>query len=227
MNAEAIGRIECHDDLLKNWESQLRPFNRDGIISPAHWDTAALKVLFVLKEANHKNKDQAMDVVASIRRACDVSTSVWWRKHVLRRVGRWAYGLVHYSGQVPAFKDARYHGAKSIPGIAYINMKKSPGGASTNSKRFDAHVRQFAPFIRRQIELIKPDVVVLCGTFSFMKASVFPEMARACERIHLCNDMVFINAYHPAQKTISAEELYRQVMDSYHYYTHNVRHKRT
>lgn len=218
MDANSINCIECHDDLLKRWEDQLSPLNRDGIISPKDWENANLKVLFVLKEINQSDKKNGINVATSISKALDNNKSNWWKKNVLRRVGRWAYGLTNYLEEVPSFKAARSGGKKSTGNVAYINMKKSPGGAKTNMKKFDAHVREYAPYIKRQIELIKPDVVVLGGTFWPVKDHIFPELKRVCERIHLLNGTVFINAYHPAQKTISAEDLYHQVLNSYHNY---------
>ena len=224
MNSEAITEIKCHDDLLNAWKEKISsskcPFDRDGIISPEDWEKSEVKVLVVLKETNHPKdaRDKSTNVVEEIRKALNNPDSGWWRKNVLRRVGRWAFGLTAYSGEVPSFEKARSCGKNSIRSIAYMNMKKSPGGAKTNKMKFDAHVQEYAPYIRRQIELIKPDIVVLGGTFYPVRDHVFPELERVCERIHRFNGIVFINAFHPAQRKISANKLYHQVLDSYNKY---------
>ncbi|MCV5231599.1 hypothetical protein OFC56_31060, partial [Escherichia coli] len=86
---------------------------------------------------------------------------------------------------------------------------------------FDAHAREFAPFVRRQIELINPDIVVLCGTYNQVKRYVFPELKKVSERVHVNDGVVFINAFHPAARKKSAM-LYHQVLDNYHAYKNHV-----
>ncbi|WP_299787068.1 hypothetical protein [uncultured Shewanella sp.] len=217
MDNEKINKIDCHNLLLDAWEEKFPTekfhFNRDGIISAEHWDKSDVKVLFILKETNKAKQN----VVDAISRALVTKSSGWWRGKVLRRVGRWAYGLTNYSGEIPSFKDAKSHGKSSTWNIAYINMRKTAGGRRTNKKTFSAHVKEYAPYIKRQVELINPDIVVLGGTFKPVKEHVFPELKHICKRIHKHNDIVFINAFHPAAITKSSG-LYHQVMDNYHNY---------
>lgn len=216
----SVGEIECLDSLLESWESTFPTekfhFNRDGIISSEHWSKANLKILFVLKETNGANQD----VVKAITRALSSKNSGWWRGQVLRRVGRWAYGLMNYSGNVPSFEDAKANGKEATWGVAYINMRKTAGRARTEQKSFDAHVKEYAPYIRRQIELIEPDIVVLGGTFKSVKTHIFPGMEHVCKRIHRHNRIVFINAFHPAA-VVNSTHIYHQVLDSYHNYRDN------
>jgi len=220
MDDKIISNIDCHNALLDSWEEKFPTdkwhFNRDGIVSAEHWNQADVKVLFVLKETNKAKQD----VVKAINNALVKKSSGWWKGKVLSRVGRWAFGLANYSGEVPSFNDAKAHGKDATWGIAYMNMRKTAGGASTNKKSFDSHVKEYAPYIRRQIELIKPDVVVLGGTYKPVKAHVFPELNHVCKRIHQHDDMVFINVHHPAARA-NASGIYHQLMDSYHNYKTN------
>lgn len=217
---DELNNIDCHDTLLDVWENNFPTdkwhFNRDGIISPEHWNNADVKVLFILKETNGAKQN----VVSAITRALTARKSGWWKGKVLRRVGRWAYGLINYSGEVPAFKEAKMYGKEASWSIAYVNMRKTAGGARTNKKSFDTHVKEYAPYIRRQVELIKPNIVVLGGTFGPFKKHVFPNLEHVCSRIHRHNSILFINAYHPAAIFKSAG-IYHQVLDSYHNYKIN------
>ncbi|EMP56620.1 hypothetical protein MSNKSG1_04776 [Marinobacter santoriniensis NKSG1] len=188
-------------------------FNHDGVISKDNWDSSGKRVLFVLKETNKAKQN----VVTAINRAIEVKKSGWWRGKVLRRVGRWAYGLQNYDGVVPPIKDAKLNEKSAIKSIAYINIRKTAGKARTNRKTFDAHANEYASFVRRQVELINPDIVVLCGTYSQVKRYIFPELKKVSERVHLNEDVVFINAFHPAARRKSSM-LYHQVLDSYHAY---------
>ncbi|WP_328190265.1 hypothetical protein [Marinobacter sp. OP 3.4] len=216
MDNKEISGIDCLDELMDAWEEEFpegRHFNHDGVISKDNWDSSRKKVLFVLKETNKANQN----VVAAINRAIEVKKSGWWRGKVLRRVGRWAYGLQNYDGVVPSLKDAKLNERSAVKSIAYINIRKTAGKARTNRKTFDAHASEYAYFVRRQVELIKPDIVVLCGTYNQVKRYVFPEIKKVSERVHLNEGVVFINAFHPAARRKSSM-LYHQVLDSYHAY---------
>jgi len=216
MKKDVISKINCHNELLNTWEKNFPEdwhFNYDGVISNEDWNNSSTKVLFVLKETNRANQN----IIDAINRALITKESGWWKGKVLRRVGRWAYGLLNYENETPSFKDAKTNYKSFIKNIAYINMKKSSGGSSTKKKPFNSHVEEFAPFIRRQIELINPDIVVLCGTYKQIKKNVFPELEKVSERIHKYGNMIFINAFHPAARKGSSM-LYYQVLDSFHKY---------
>jgi hypothetical protein len=216
MDNRKISEIDCLDKLMDVWEEALPEgwhFNRDGVISKESWDRSGTKVLFVLKETNEAKQN----IVTAINRAIEVKKSGWWRGKVLRRVGRWAYGLQNYDGVVPSLKDAKLNEKNAVKSIAYINIRKTSGKARTNQKTFDAHASEFAPFVRRQVDLIKPDIVVLCGTFNQFKRYVFPELKKVSERVHVNEGVVFINAFHPAARRKSSM-LYHQVLDNYHAY---------
>lgn len=218
-----IRNIDSIDILFDAWgerfSSEKLHFNQDGVISPEHWERANVKVLFVLKETNKAEQN----IVSAINNALKNDSSGWWKGKVLRRVGRWAYGLINYAGEIPSFKDAKSCGKVAPFSIAYINLRKTAGGASTNTKHFDSHVEKYAPYIKRQIELIKPETVVLCGTFKPVKNHIFQRLEHVSKRIHKHNDIVFINAHHPAART-NPEDLYHQVLDSYHVYKSTVLH---
>ena len=216
MDNKEISEMICIDELMAAWKEAFPEgwhFNHDGVISKENWDSSGKRVLFVLKETNKARQN----VVTAINRAIDVKKSGWWRGQVLRRVGRWAYGIQNYDGVVPPFKDAKLNEKNAIKNIAYINIRKTSGSATTNKKAFDTHASEFATFVRRQVELIKPDVVVLCGTYSQVKRYIFPEIKKVSERVHVHEGVVFINAFHPAARKKSAI-LYHQVLDNYHAY---------
>ncbi|WP_305909457.1 hypothetical protein Q9L42_005370 [Methylomarinum sp. Ch1-1] len=216
MDNKEISEISCIDELMAAWKEAFPEgwhFNHDGVISKENWDISGKRVLFVLKETNKAKQN----VVTAINRAIDVKKSGWWKGKVLRRVGRWAYGIQNYDGVVPPLKDAKLNEKNAIKNIAYINIRKTSGSATTNKKAFDTHASEFAPFVRRQVELIKPDVVVLCGTYSQVKRYIFPEIKKVSERVHVHEGVVFINAFHPAARKKSAI-LYHQVLDNYHAY---------
>ena len=124
MNNKSVSEINCLDELLDTWEGSFPEdwhFNRDGIISEEDWNECDVKVLFVLKETNKAKQN----IVSAINRALITKKSGWWKGKVLRRVGRWAYGLQNYNGEVPPLKEAKLNCKKAIKNIAYINIRKN------------------------------------------------------------------------------------------------------
>ncbi|MEY2343500.1 hypothetical protein I3679_000965 [Proteus mirabilis] len=173
--------------------------------------------MFVLKETNEAKQN----IVNAINRAIEVKASGWWRGKVLRRVGRWAYGLQKYDGAVPSLRDAKLNEKNAVKNIAYINIRKTSGSARTDQKSFDAHAKEFAPFVRRQIELINPDIVVLCGTYNQVKRYVFPELKK------LANECMLMTGLSSSMPSILPQEkksamLYHQVLDNYHAYKNHI-----
>jgi len=127
-----LGKIDRLDTLLDAWKKTFDSgvyFNRDGIISNEHWMNANVKILFVLKETNQAEQNLTTAISIALRS----EKSGWWKGKVLRRVGRWAYGLANYTGEVPSFENAKACGKEAIWGVAYINMRKAAGGARTEA----------------------------------------------------------------------------------------------
>ncbi|MCP8687156.1 hypothetical protein [Marinobacterium sedimentorum] len=214
--------MEGMTDLMDAWRKQFeannrdkpRPFNLDGVVSEEHWEMAPRKVLFVLKETNSRRQQ---DIREAILRSSQKKTG-WHKGKVLRRVGRWAYGLTHYDGEIPDFTQAKKSQFQAPLSIAYLNLRKTSGGARTNAKALERDVRVYAEYTRQQIELINPEIVVLCGTYNVVKKELYPELKKVSARVHSLNERIFINVFHPAQRTLKARDLYDQVLVNYHCY---------
>ncbi|ORU94499.1 MAG: hypothetical protein A6F72_08830 [Cycloclasticus sp. symbiont of Poecilosclerida sp. N] len=79
------------------------------------------------------------------------------------------------------------------------------------------HADKYAHFLREQISILNPDIIVFGGTYAIVKKHVIPELNHISERIHLYNDIICINANHPActkKRTI----MYDQVIRNYDRY---------
>lgn len=218
------------DELFDSWQKEIENqpnrssycFCKDGIISPDDWNNTDTKILFILKEGRSQS-----DIRRTIFNSLENSKSGWRRHKVLRRVGRWAYGLMHRTSTIPDFDEARKHQFKSPRQIAYINISKTPGGKSTKPRFLDEETKKYAAYIKRQIDIIDPDIVVLCGVYWVIKKHVYQEgMKRLAHRIHGVprvprvhkdDNRIFIHANHPAARK-KAKELYEQVVCSYHAY---------
>lgn len=212
-----VFRSNEYEALLDEWKLENRRtgvegFHRDGIINLEEWNKAPRKVMFILKETNSEQKD--IDVRQRISKAAEMKTG-WRRGQVLRRVGRWSYGLMKYqNGAIPEYPTDDRTIYQSPLSIAYVNLLKRNGGNTTGRKRLDIAVERCQNLIRRQIDLIDPEIVVLCGTYGPIKRHVI-DLDKKSHRVHCDGRRIFINAHHPASRRLGSRQLYAQVLEAY------------
>jgi hypothetical protein len=202
-------------DLFSRWRASSSDFQdhfvEDGIIDLETWGHAETQVLFILRETNGYRGSMA----ALIRKACTTHpSSKLWDRPTFHNVGRWAHGLLHATDAgVPSFETAHKNRKRSLLACAFINLKKTTGGARATEAVEHAAARD-AIFVREQIELINPHVVVCGGTYKAIKQHLYPEIRRVAPRVHEAGGRLFINANHPSYLKKTAE-MYDDVVGSY------------
>lgn len=203
------------NDLFSRWRASSTDFQdhfvEDGIIDLARWEQAGERILFVLRETNGYRGSMA----ALIYKACTTHpSSKLWDRPTFHNLGRWAYGLLHArDASLPSFDAAHANRKTALLACAFINLKKTMGGARATEAVGNATARD-AVFLREQIELINPHVVVCGGTYKAIKQHLYPNIRRVAPRVHEVGGRIFINAHHPSylkKKT----EMYDDVVGSY------------
>lgn len=218
MSLSVVDDYKSIDILLNEWRSQVvreaGHFVEDGVVCQESWSKAKLRVLFLLKEPNgYKGEHGPLNEL--LRKAATTNPgSAMWDRPTFHNIGRWAYGLANYSHDVPSYQEANKAYKTAVLECAYINIKKSSGGARA-TKEVAVHAAKYAAFLRRQVDLLAPDIVVCGGTYSLLKEHVYPRMAKVSPRIHKDGDRIFINAFHPGCRA-KREAVYDQVLSSYH-----------
>lgn len=202
-------------DLFSRWRASSSDFQdhfvEDGIIDMAKWGHAGKRVLFILRETNGYRSSMA----ALIHKACTTHPySKLWDRPTFHNVGRWAHGLLHATeADFPSFEAAHKNRKTSLLACAFINLKKTTGGARATAAVEHAAARD-AIFLREQIELIDPQVVVCGGTYKAIKQHLYPGIRRVAPRVHEAGGRLFINANHPSYLKKTAE-MYDDVVGSY------------
>ena len=88
------------------------------------------------------------------------------------------------------------------------------GGTSSKNNGINQHAKDYKNFIAKEIEIINPDIVILGGTYKFLKNTL--GLKKYSYRVHKNdNGRIFINAYHPAYRKISKQKYYDEVVPSY------------
>ena len=205
------------EELFIEWKSlvlsEADHFVEDGIICHETWASVNSKILFILKETN----DYEGNIAKLINEAVTIRPkSKLWLRPTFHNIGRWAYGLLNFPESVGSYKVAHKERKKSLLSCSFINLKKTSGGR-TAGKSVELCAIKYASFLRKQIEIISPDIIVFGGTYQIVKDHVLPEMKKEAYRVHNFNNIVCINANHPActkERTV----MYDQVVVSYAHY---------
>ncbi len=153
-----MSKTEDLNKLFGEWRPKYGDgnFAEDGIVDEALWDKAKKKVLFILKDTNKCPGDFREKV----------NNKPW------RMLGYWAYGLQNTdSERVVALRDAsnKSNYMKACRASAIINLKKSPGGAQSDAKRLEQAAKNDSDLIKKEYNIIQPDIVVCGGTIDICK----------------------------------------------------------
>lgn len=202
------------DELIAQWKELASEdsdhFNDDGVICDKAWNQSKKKVLFILKETN----DYKGSISKLIYDAVTVRPkSKLWARPTFHNIGRWAYGLLNYSDCKVSYKKANDERKKALLSCAFINIKKTTGGR-TATKAVEKSAIKHSSLLKKQIDLLQPDIIVFGGTYKIIKDHVLPELTKVAYRVHKYNNVVCINANHPAC-TKKRKEIYDQVIDNY------------
>jgi hypothetical protein len=201
--------------LLKEWQRASSysddTMTWDGIIGQNAYWSAFPRVVFLLKEM--ARNDGFHEEIAGLPEyfagyGPAGSSSVFWTN-----MSSWKYALDKaVRGQKALAAEADAVMQKPLTGIGYIDVKKTARteaeGVFSNWQEIEKYVRQDASFIRRQLSLMKPQIVFCCGweqngnsMFNMFKliASDLGVAVQLQDCIYVYqNSLVVIDWWHPA-----------------------------
>ncbi len=138
-------------ELFARWQPQYGDhFVKDGILCEDSWENARHRVLFVMRETN--------DYVGDLR---DTLEGGGWTQ-----VARWAYGMLQTDADVACpFEEANRadNREKGLRIAALMNLKKTPGGASSDPCEICFHAWKDRKWIKEEFDIVDPHIVVCCG----------------------------------------------------------------
>lgn len=144
--------------LLTTWklERGYPIFTFDGVFDEETYLKQATKVLFVLKEADWPDANEDVHLVDYL--LSEISPTYW---KTWNNIARWAQALLE-GGEYPEYVSK---GDKTywLKRIAFVNLKKVPGGSTANTEEISKYVQNDALYLRSQIELYTPDIIICCG----------------------------------------------------------------
>lgn len=144
--------------LFDEWHKNREGFVSDGLVDETSYLESGLKLMFVLKEVNDPGGGN-WDLREFLREG--------GRPQTWDNITRWVAGIrslpseVKWNGLSEITEVQRRDTLKSI---CAINLKKSPGGHTTDNQSLWGVSNEDRDFIRRQFAIYDSDVVICCGS---------------------------------------------------------------
>jgi hypothetical protein len=185
-------------------------FVPDGIGDEVAWAASAPRVLWVLREPNDASpRSNEWDLRDFLRSPAWEWTDQDRPGNLWPMIARCSYGIIHHPC---TFRDAdeRYRTSGILRRIAAMNIKKSPGVDTVVWSELRRFAKLDAPFIREEIEIIDPTIIVCGGTLGFVCNALGVAYGEDDERAPW-NGKVIVGWGHPGART-SKQEYYEHVM---------------
>ncbi|MCU0351834.1 MAG: hypothetical protein MUF43_13565 [Flavobacterium sp.] len=213
-------------------EEELHP-NLDGIICMDKYLKSQKKILWILKETNggfdseHEswnareglyekfNKSNCPDMHYNYQ---TYDKMVYVSKMILENL---EWSKIQNRKNNPEITQILHH-------TAIINLKKIPGSSKANDKTILKYYKQYKDIIWKQIDYMKPDIVICAGTFWIMENDI----KKICNNkptnkndkythslFDSGNERLYLNVYHPQYFKVTQEDyctsIYKSVTNSF------------
>jgi len=211
-----MGIHEKEERLFDEWSPKREGFVKDGVVDEESYESSERKLMFVLKEVNSPgggNWDLREYVHGGAR------PQTW------NNIARWAHGIKNIKNEIN-WKEIREitdeQRKEQLKSICTINLKKSPGGHTTDNKALEDIAKEDKEFLNRQFEIYHPDLVICCGSvvrWLFHELVEFQEkpdwkMTTRGIRYHEFQEMKYIIEYSHPEARVADCLLYYGLIDA-------------
>ena len=148
--------VRKENDLLNEWACSVPGFIRDGVVDAKKYCSAPLKILVVLKEVNGGADWDLREFLREGGRAQTWNVVARWIQNLFDVQNEYSWSALE------ADNDERR--MQYLPQICAINVKKTSGKAVADNKSILAAANRDKVFLKKQIELYCPDIVICGGT---------------------------------------------------------------
>jgi len=166
-----MGITDDENRLFEKWKKDRNKFVADGVVDETAYNESDIKILFILKEVN--SEDGGWDLREYLRDRNE-RTQTW------NNITRWVIGIRNLNEnlcwkgseieEIPTEKRIQ-----TLRSICAINLKKSPGGHTTDEKKLADVAKNDREYLNEQLSLYDPDLTICCGT---IVKNLFHELVR-------------------------------------------------
>ncbi|XWN38179.1 MAG: hypothetical protein ROO71_04425 [Balneola sp.] len=182
------------DALFDEWSEKYPSFVRDGVISENAYENSKLKILLILKEVNDKGGGgwDLRNYVSEKPRGMTWNMVSYWVKGILD---------LEKSFDWKCLKETKKSDrAEYLQSIAVMNLKKTPGGGSSDEKEIREFTQDDREYLSKQFNLYNSDIVICCGTGKFVKEIIevdWKKTTRGIKYGEFENNKYIYSFYHP------------------------------
>jgi hypothetical protein len=151
--------INRETELFEKWSAERPGFVKDGVVDEKSYLDSSLKIMFVLKEINGSLTDWDNDLRNFIRQGA--------RRQTWNNVTRWIRGIREINHGIEWKELEEISGEKRkeyLKSICAVNLKKSPGGHTTDNNALSQVAKDDEKFLNEQFGIYNPDLVICCGS---------------------------------------------------------------
>ena len=149
---------EQEDSLFAEWRINRKGFVADGVADENAYLQSGKKILFLMKEVNDPDYG-GWDLRDHMRKGGKGTT---WSN-----IARWTRGIRTLPRRISWDDDMgkmpKEKRIDAVRDIAAMNLKKTPGGATTVKADLHEVANKDKDFIRRQFDIYDADIVICCG----------------------------------------------------------------
>lgn len=229
-----MNKTDMLNSLFEKWKARRLLFCEDGILYADRYDTAKIKVLFVLKDVNNPTVNAVADTERS-----DDGKNIDMRKvfrdteekncRTWAPIFRWLSTLL---GNISSPEDY----------FAFINIKKDEGQGSIAPSTLFQYAERDCDLIKQQIEIISPNLIISCGrdVFNCLHEKIFDQKEFIPHKVFSGTDKLdygkafttkigtqstlVVEYHHPTARNSYTETQHQENMDAIRmYYENNVR----
>lgn len=174
-------------------------FVKDGIVNHSEWiKNENLKIMFFLKEAYYEQDSSLVE---------DINKKAPWG--MWQKISQWIFGLEKTTENhiEPLIKKIYFAENNSfLQKIAIVNIKKSNGNSTSNMEEITAYAKADKDYIKKQIEIINPKIIICGNTYNFLKNILHEENLPHINENRFTivdlfgEEVIIINYYHPANR---------------------------
>lgn len=198
---QTLQQKESNEEYLDYGASEVAKdsFTYDGVINPPEYAKQGTKYLFISKESNIENeKDQ--------RPFRSDGDNFWLRDVCLQKEKPQKSKPSIFSNRLAMFANAIYsldfesvnkcHDV--LNKVAFMNLNKRGGLSESKRKTIPENTQKYAGFIKREIDMIKPDIIICCGS----------DLRDPLGQIGICSPRyTIIEVYHPSYRISNKRHL--------------------
>ena len=192
-------KTERLNQLFANWRkrygAEADRMCFDGIVCEEVYENTDPKLLFIAKEPNSQ-EEKGFDF------------REWWNGEVkyafAKRLCEWTHGIRNGFPPLAEFVRDEKKQLAAIRSISFMNLKKTGGLGSVDWRKLQSITERDKDFLRKQIEIIDPEVVVGGIGDSSLWSVLFPNITlQDCGfdiRVASVGCMKVIDFYHPSYR---------------------------